>query len=293
MKKRRKTLLTIAAVIGSLCLSTGAVCLNSELAARVEEETQVQQQTEQESNQELEQSLQNAEISQLEHASVNPDESIQSYITALFENGESRTEADLQALLDIVKFWEDTNDDIQIVGSIYERRPRAESLAVRSTNRPWIESAYNDITGRDDILSVEDVKAYLETGLSYEDIIAASRLSLRGEITTNQALDRVNEGETWYSLVTGESASIAVSEEVSAGELLDARNIAEARSIAFNTVLERLQAGESLEAIERETFEENVEENITEEIETTEPAGRLESTGPAAPANEGEGGEAE
>lgn len=285
MKERRKTLLIIAAVIGSLCLTTGAVCLNSELAARVKEETQVQQQTEQESNQELEQSLQDAELSQLEHASVNPDESIQSYITALFENGESRAEADLQALLDIVKFWEDTNDDIQIVGSIYERRPRAESLAVRSTNRPWIESAYNDITGRDDILSVEDVKAYLEAGLSYEDIIAASRLSLRGEITTNQALDRVSEGETWYSIITGEAAPAAELEVVSADELLDARNIAEAQNMALNAVLD---------SIESEGTEEFAE--TTDSAESTEITGNTavaESAVPFEHVAAEDGGEAE
>lgn len=271
MKGRQKTLVIVAAVIASLCLTTGAVYLNSELAVENEQEVQ---QIEQETNQATKDLLRDADTSRLEHASVVPDTSVQDYINALFENGESQTEADLQALLDIVKFWEDTNDDIAIVGSIYERRPLAESLAVRHTNRPWIESAYNDITGRDDILSVEDVKAYVEAGLSYEDIIAASRLSLKGEITTSQALDRVSEGEPWYSLVTGTRPLSADFEEVPASELLDARNVAEARSIDLNAVLECVQAGEPLEALER--------------IETDNPEDTLVSVGETANIEESE-----
>lgn len=278
MKGRRKTLVIVAAVIASLCLTTGAVYLNSELAVEKEQEVQ---QMEQETNQVTKDLLRDADTSRLEHASVVPDTSVQDYINALFENGESQTEADLQALLDIVKFWEDTNDDISIVGSIYEQRPLAEVLAKMSTNRPWIESVYNDITGRDDILSVEDVKTYLEAGLTYEDIISASRLSLRGDISTSQALDRVSEGEPWYSLVTGTSPLSADFEEVPASELLDARNVAEARSIDLNAVLECVQAGEPLESLdsaEPEAPEETAESAAeTEEIEKVEDAKDIET----------------
>ncbi|MBD8946641.1 MAG: hypothetical protein EGR97_04925 [Clostridiales bacterium] len=307
MKGRRKTLVIVAAVIASLCLTTGAVYLNSELAVENEQEVQ---KMEQETNQATKDLLRDADTSRLEHASVVPDTSVQDYINALFENGESQTEADLQALLDIVKFWEDTNNEISIVGSIYEQRPLAEVLAKMSTNRPWIESAYNDITGRDDILSVEDVKAYLEAGLTYEDIISASRLSLRGDISTSQALDQVNEGTSWYSLITGASPLSAELEDVPASELLDARNVAEARSIELNVVLERMQAGEplgTLDNAEPETPEEISESAAeTEEIEkvedakdietaesTAELAVQPESTEALTPADEIERGEAE
>ncbi|MFR8974897.1 MAG: hypothetical protein ACLVG9_02785 [Eubacteriales bacterium] len=83
MKGRRKTLVIVAAVIASLCLTTGAVYLNSELAVENEQEVQ---QMEQETNQATKDLLRDADTSRLEHASVVPDTSVHDYINALFEN---------------------------------------------------------------------------------------------------------------------------------------------------------------------------------------------------------------
>lgn len=293
--QKRKTLLVAAAVGCALCLTTGAVYLNAGGGIgekKLEERQAVQDEKSPDLGDEL---LQEADISKLERASVRPEESVQSYIRNLFENGGSKTEADLYALLDIVKFWEDTNDEITIVGEIYARRPLAEVLTKWSSNRPWIESAYNDITGRDDILSTEEVKAYLEAGLSYEDMTAASRLSLKGEVTTKQALSRVSDGEPWYSIVTGEAAESAVQKTVSPNVLLDARNLAEAKQVSVNTVLERVEAGETLNAlkaadlgnaaesafeVETEESAEIIEDEIIEDsVNNTEAAEETEDTG--------------
>ena len=69
MKGRQKTLVIVAAVIASLCLTTGAVYLNSELAVENEQEVQ---QMEQETNQATKDLLRDADTLRLEHASVVP-----------------------------------------------------------------------------------------------------------------------------------------------------------------------------------------------------------------------------
>lgn len=256
MKRKQKMLLVIVVFIGLFFLISGAAHINKAHHATInQEKLQVQQQHQSEIMPlGLEKILRNADISKLESATIVPDASVQSYITSLFENGGSQTEADMQALLDVVKFWEDTNDDMQIIGRIYEQRPRAEKLTELVSNRTWIESLYNEFTGRTDILSVEEVKQYLEEGLSVEDIFAASRLSLRGDISTAQALDRIGAGESWYSVIMGEMVSVAEAEAFTADELLDVRNIAIAQNVELNIALDVIESGEVTE-VQEESFE--------------------------------------
>ena len=249
MKHIRKTWLIATAIVCVAGLASGALYVNHELS-QARQEAFIANQTEEA----LDPMLASADISALENATLVPNDDLQVYITSLFKNGESQTTADMQALLDVVSFWEDTNDDKEIIGSIYAKRPYAEKLAVLKTNRGWIESAYNEITGRTDILSAEDIHAYFDAGLTAEDILIANRLSLRGEITTAQALDRVQEGETWYAVITGVTPASDELESVSGHDILDAVNIARVRNVEVDAVL----SGETDENITVETEQEIV-----------------------------------
>ena len=184
----------------------------------------------------------------------NPDEDAKAKVTQLIKEG-----ADIDALIEVCIFWEDTNEPFSIVEEIYNHAP-VEDFDEIDDHVLWIEPTFNALTGREEqALTIDEVKAYVEAGISTSDIRIANRMS-RKDADIKTVLEERKSGKSWYELIMADS-SVAPPEnpEVLGGNnLLDAKIIAEKTNMPIETVLaetEEKEDGEFLYAIRQEKSE--------------------------------------
>lgn len=109
------------------------------------------------------------------------------YIANLVNNG-----YDLSWLLDIYAFWTTCDDDISIIKSMYDSAVNNDI-----NGRYWEEDAYNIVTNRKHgELSVDEIMAYLDKGLSIDDVRQANVLSRNKDYTISEILDEVVGGKS-------------------------------------------------------------------------------------------------
>lgn len=121
---------------------------------------------------------------------------------------------DPQTTMDIYQFYLTTNEPISIVKQIYDLVYTGEKI----TNRDIVfENAFNEITNNKcGVLTEEDVIAYLEKGLSVDDIVQANILCRKAVLTIREILDARLEGTNWESIieiVSGEDITLPETSE--------------------------------------------------------------------------------
>ncbi len=95
------------------------------------------------------------------------------------------------------RFWETTNDDISVLREICSRNENYDM----SKDLYWYEDAYNEITDYvHGVLDEEDVKSYVEKGLTTEDMSIANVLSRKGVYTIKQILKLRLNNRTWIEI---------------------------------------------------------------------------------------------
>lgn len=94
----------------------------------------------------------------------------------------------IQSLMQVYDFWLSTDEPFSIIEEIC-------AMEDNYFSEFWYENAFNKITdGKHGVLSGEDIAAYREKGISYEEILAANTMSRKGVYTINQILDSVVNG---------------------------------------------------------------------------------------------------
>ncbi|NJD01984.1 MAG: hypothetical protein FIA99_05170 [Ruminiclostridium sp.] len=179
---------------------------------------------------------------------------------------------DLGKLIDIYGFWKDTDDDINMIKTIYDAYD--PELAQGDY---WVEEIYNKVTDyKTGVLNSDDIDTYLEKGLTKADIAAANRLCRLGKLSIQQILDKKLTGMSWleiidqlYSQVKNRDKTLLISLSASSKEkykeikdgngILDAEFLARRNSKDINTYLDNLVAGKSLAVEKNQYFKDNTE----------------------------------
>lgn len=109
------------------------------------------------------------------------------YIANLVNDG-----YELSWLLDIYTFWTTCDDDISIIKSMYDT-----AVSNDINGRYWEEDAYNAVTNRrHGELRVDEIMAYLDKGLTVDDIRQANVLSRNKDYTVSGILDELAGGKS-------------------------------------------------------------------------------------------------
>ncbi len=128
-------------------------------------------------------------------ADLYPTEEEIRYIDGLIGEG-----YDAKAVVEIYEFWQDTQEDLSIIEEVYAYRPTEEV-------KHWVDEGFIKLAAQGKTktqysnLSVEEVKAYYESGISYEDILTADKLSRHGTKDINHVLSMKRENASWYEII--------------------------------------------------------------------------------------------
>ena len=118
------------------------------------------------------------------------------YIDTLLGKGYSA-----KPLVEIFEFWQDTQEDINIIEEVYAYRPPVDDVLF------WVDEAFIQLAsqgktqGQYSDLSVEEVQAYYESGISYEEILVADRLSRYGTKEIKTILSQRQAEASWYEIM--------------------------------------------------------------------------------------------
>lgn len=113
------------------------------------------------------------------------------YIDSLIYNG-----ADVEDIISIYEFWLTTNENIDIIGQIY-------NMKGDTNNGYWIEDAFNQITeNKHGVLNVQEINEYINKGLQVADIRTANLLCRKGVYNIQEILDMRIEGNSWDKIVS-------------------------------------------------------------------------------------------
>lgn len=97
-------------------------------------------------------------------------------------------------IMDAYAFWRTTNEDFSLVTQLAEQED-----AFIGAN--WIENVFNDLTdNKTGVLELEDVREYIERGLTQEDIATANILCRKGVMTIQEILEQRLSGADWATL---------------------------------------------------------------------------------------------
>lgn len=99
-------------------------------------------------------------------------------------------------ILEIYELLIDTEPDYKLIEKIY--------LLGKKTGfdtKDWAENAYNAVTEqKNGVLSMDEIKAYYERGLTRDDILVANVLSRTGRQTITEILDKRADGTLWAEI---------------------------------------------------------------------------------------------
>ena len=164
----------------------------------------------------------------------NPSEEAKKIIAQLIADG-----ADVDALIAVCIFWEDTDEPFSIVEDIYNNAP--DDLTEFEDHILWIESTYNYLTKQEDnALTIEEVQAYVESGISTSEILIANRMSRKDENDIKEILEKRQNGKSWYDLIISEQPPTdARFENINGNDLLDIKIFSEKNSENIESLLSK------------------------------------------------------
>lgn len=129
---------------------------------------------------------------------------------------------DIYAVIKVYKFWEKTNDGIDVYTGIMNRY--STELA---KSEYWFEDVYNELTNnKHGVLDEQDVQEYIEDGVRVEDISVANVLSRRGIYTITKILDLRKDNRSWAYItaeIFPEYEYSSAHDEISGIDVLDAQ----------------------------------------------------------------------
>ncbi len=102
----------------------------------------------------------------------------------------------LEAVLDAYQFWMTTNAEFSLVDQLVQAYQ--QEFANISY---WTEEVYDSITQNPNVLSEEDVDAYMQQGISAEDILLANELSRKNVYTIQQILTKRQQETAWFDII--------------------------------------------------------------------------------------------
>jgi len=161
-----------------------------------------------------------------------PTKEMQKTIARLIASG-----ADVDALISVCIFWEDTDKPFSIVEEIYSLAP--EDIADYSDHIIWIESTYNNLCNiEDEALTIDEVKAYVKDGIPTYDILIANRMSRKDGNDIKDILEERKNGKSWYDLIISEDApALSDYENIGGNNLLDIKILSENTGQSINDLL--------------------------------------------------------
>lgn len=191
-----------------------------------------------------------------------------SYLNNLILNG-----YDTDKLIEIYRFWFDTDDDISMIKSIYDY---AQTNGIGGSF--WVEECYNKITdNRSGLLSDEDIQQYKQRGLELDDIEMANRLSRLGKKNIQTILEERIAAENWIDVVEPLYASSNSKKETAKklkkieakdvnktpNEIMDALFLTEKANLDLNSLL----TDESVDVMEKKQEYQKIQtRNVTEKV---------------------------
>lgn len=117
---------------------------------------------------------------------------------------------DLRKVLQAYEFWLDTEQDPQMLCGICEKIPNFEG-------NHWAENAFNSLTeDRGGVLTYDEVVAYMEEGVTSEELQAANILSRSGKTTIHNILEE-KDNKNWAEVA--DAASSVKVRSISAAEV--------------------------------------------------------------------------
>lgn len=162
--------------------------------------------------------------------------------------------ADAKRITQIYIFLQDTCYGVELVEPMY-------AAGVELEGDYWVEDAFNIVTeNRHGVLSPEDVRTYLDQGITVNDIQTANVLCRKGVYTIQEILQQVQDGTSWehiFSEIRGQdihsqTALLGIfQEEVDPTAALRATRLSEVTGVDTDAFL-TAQAEEVLE--ENETY---------------------------------------
>ena len=111
---------------------------------------------------------------------------------------------DYRLLMYIYEFWTTTNEDLSIIGDVYDMFVRNYDDEMRLPNNRalWFEGIFNKLTdNKFGKIKSDDIDRYMGAGLSLSDINMAERISRAGVKNVHEILDERANDKTWISIV--------------------------------------------------------------------------------------------
>ncbi|MBR5152040.1 MAG: hypothetical protein IKW60_00725 [Clostridia bacterium] len=174
-------------------------------------------------------------------------------------------------IMDICYFWMDTNEDISIIEEIYLHKEGSSAVT-------WIERAFNDVTNdKCGVLTGEDVEAYLENGLTLEDIALANKLCRRGSMTIQEILEKKRNGFSFAEITTevhGENINELPAVILNQSKKREVKHGKPEQDIISHRAVEKAEKLSRISKKSRKELyqKELEEESIAQELELTEDA---------------------
>ncbi len=198
-----------------------------------------------------------------------PTEAEQKYINQLVTEG-----YELNKLIEIYKFWLDTDEEIELIKKIYDAYEPTDD---DEEDKHWVEAVYNQITeNKYGVLDREQIHAYYDKGLTRDDIITANRLCRMGKNTITEILDKRVTGTSWAELIEenytkstknkiqkqaiGRSSQTEQYKQIQNGtEILDAYFLSKRTETDINEYLDKLSNGETIDQEMNDYYSERTE----------------------------------
>ena len=153
----------------------------------------------------------------------------------------------LEQAMDIYRLWTTTASSSDLMVQIAQYyQPEMEQMPF------WTHDAYNSITGNK-ALNREEIQAYLDQGLTQEDILVADELSRRQVYNIDQILALKQDGRGWLEVVSliysalGQPLPLENPQSfasVSGSDVLSCLSLSETFELNLAGLLEKAAAGE-------------------------------------------------
>lgn len=126
---------------------------------------------------------------------------------------------DMSKILDIYIFLQDSNADLKYLTPMYETAEKTDFYG-----KYWREDAFNSCAGQtENVLSLAEIKQYVESGSDIEDIKAADIVSRSEKKSAKEIIDELQQGNTWGQIIDAvyDADISALSEEINPTTVLE------------------------------------------------------------------------
>lgn len=170
------------------------------------------------------------------------DAQMMAYLNTLMDTPE-----DAKDVLELYRFWLDTDAPAKTIEKILSQKERYEG-------EYWYEDAYDELTNhRDGVLDSEAVLYYREQGLDFEDLTTANRLSRKGVCKVDELCKQRLMGKSWTEIaaeIYGYGADLETAQQIGAADsgtaVLQTCIYADAHDEAFWDAVSRQMNGENI-----------------------------------------------